>query len=107
MKRKVVVTEKTYPHGYRKPPVVKVVGTGKFHRWGVSYEEFESGPGNFTVAIVEMEDGTVLTQLPEDIKFIPRLKYGWWAKHGHWCQVSFFRAMDHLLHGGKIKLGRR
>ena len=26
---------------------------GKFHGWGVDYEEFETGPGNYSVAIVE------------------------------------------------------
>ena len=32
---------------------------GIFHEWGVSYEEFESGPGNFTTGIIEMHDGSV------------------------------------------------
>jgi len=27
--------------------------TGFFHKWGTNYEEFESGPGHFPVAIVE------------------------------------------------------
>lgn len=34
-------------------------GTGLFHQWGCDYEEFESGPGNFSTAIVEMEDGSI------------------------------------------------
>lgn len=42
---------------------------GMFHKWGVSYEEFEAGPGNFTVAIVEFEDGTVEMVLPSNLKF--------------------------------------
>lgn len=33
-------------------------------------------------------------------------KYGWWAKHGHWCHTSFWKAMDHLIRGGQIKFGR-
>ena len=32
---------------------------GLFHKWGHAYEEFESGPGNYTVAIVEFPDGHV------------------------------------------------
>lgn len=32
---------------------------GVFHAWGVAYEEFENGPGNYSVAIVEFPDGTV------------------------------------------------
>ena len=37
----------------------KWLGTGVFHQFGIDYEEFENGPGNFTTAIVEMPDGTV------------------------------------------------
>lgn len=43
---------------------------GKFHGWGVEYEEFEAGPGNHTVAIVEMPDGTVQTLVPWLIRFL-------------------------------------
>lgn len=43
---------------------------GLFHQWANSYEEFESGPGNFTVALVEIEDGTIIEILPCNIKFI-------------------------------------
>ncbi|MBD1601951.1 hypothetical protein [Pseudomonas typographi] len=43
---------------------------GKFHGWGVEYEEFENGPGNYTVAIVEMPDGTVQTLVPWLIRFL-------------------------------------
>ncbi|HEN8710601.1 TPA: hypothetical protein U8203_000244 [Pseudomonas putida] len=43
---------------------------GKFHGWGVEYEEFESGPGNYSVAIVEMADGTVQTLMPWAIRFL-------------------------------------
>lgn len=32
--------------------------------------------------------------------------FGWWAKYGHWDHVSFWRAMDHLFRGGKIRFGR-
>lgn len=31
----------------------------KFHGFGVDYQEFEAGPGNYTAAIVEFHDGTV------------------------------------------------
>lgn len=70
MKRKVLVTEKIWPHGYSKPPVIKEVGIGKFHSWGCNYEEFEGGPGNYSMAIVEMPDGSILTISPTDIKFL-------------------------------------
>lgn len=35
------------------------VGIGIFHQFGVDYEEFETGPGNYSTAIVELENGTV------------------------------------------------
>ena len=35
------------------------IGEGIFHQFGVDYEEFETGPGNFTTAIVEMPDGEI------------------------------------------------
>lgn len=43
---------------------------GLFHQWGCSYEEFESGAGNFTVAIVELTDGTIEQVLPSNLKFV-------------------------------------
>lgn len=42
---------------------------GKFHEWGVSYEEFENGPGNYSVGIVEMPGGKVELVHPENITF--------------------------------------
>lgn len=56
--RKVVVYEYKRAKGqtyYEKVPV----GNGLFHQFGVDYEEFETGPGNFTTAVVEMPDGEV------------------------------------------------
>ena len=44
--------------------------TGRFHQWGQSYEEFENGPGNFTVALVELSDGTIVEVLPPNLKFV-------------------------------------
>lgn len=43
---------------------------GVFHQWGVDYEEFENGPGNYSVGIVELEDGSVQRFIPENIKFV-------------------------------------
>lgn len=42
----------------------------KFHQFGVHYEEFESGPGNYSVAIVEKDDGTVAVVEASMIQFI-------------------------------------
>lgn len=43
---------------------------GLFHGWGVEYEEFEAGPGNYSVAIIEMPDGTIETPLAKMVRFL-------------------------------------
>jgi hypothetical protein len=46
------------------------INEGIFHQWGNAYEEFESGAGNFTVALIENADGTMSEVLPSNLKFI-------------------------------------
>lgn len=41
-----------------------------FHQFGVNYEEFEGGPGNYTTAIIEHEDGKVENIDCDLIRFI-------------------------------------
>jgi hypothetical protein len=54
-----------------KGPFVKVLkGEGTFHQFGVGYEEFESGPGNFSTAIIELPDGSIKNHSVELIEFI-------------------------------------
>lgn len=43
---------------------------GKFHQWAAAYNEFESGPGNYTVALIEDSTGQIRECLPEDVRFI-------------------------------------
>jgi hypothetical protein len=43
---------------------------GIFHQWASAYEEFESGAGNYTIALIELPDGTMEEVLPTNIKFI-------------------------------------
>lgn len=45
------------------------LGAGVFHGWGSDYEEFETGAGNYSTAIIEMEDGTIQNPHVEMIKF--------------------------------------
>ena len=45
-------------------------GEALFHAWGVNYEEFETGAGNFSTAIIELEDGTVKNIPAEHIRFV-------------------------------------
>ena len=47
----------------------KEIGTGKFHKWGCCYEEFETGAGNYSTAIIELADGTILNHPVELVKF--------------------------------------
>jgi hypothetical protein len=49
--------------------------SGLFHQWANSFTEFESGAGNYTVALVELEDGTISEVLPSNLKFIDKLCY--------------------------------
>jgi len=42
---------------------------GHFHAWGTDFEEFESGPAQFTVAIVEEKDGSVVMVAADMIQF--------------------------------------
>ena len=41
----------------------------KFHQFGVNYEEFEGGPGNYSTAIVELEDGLIQSVDVEMVRF--------------------------------------
>ena len=45
-------------------------GEGLFHCWGSSFTEFESGAGNFTIAIVETKDGKIWNVNSEDLQFL-------------------------------------
>ncbi len=45
-------------------------GLAIFHRFGVDYEEFESGAGNYSTAIIEAPDGTIHNIPVENVKFI-------------------------------------
>jgi len=43
--------------------------SGLFHQFAPSYDEYEAGPGNKTVAIVEDDDGQVWECSVETVKF--------------------------------------
>jgi hypothetical protein len=66
--RKVVVYEwRKRDDGkcYEKVPI----GNGIFHGFGVDFEEFEAGPGNYSTAIVELPDGSIKNVHVEMIVF--------------------------------------
>lgn len=49
------------------------LGFGIWHRFGCNYEQFESGPGNYSTAIVEMGNGRVVEVDPNCIRFLEPL----------------------------------
>lgn len=55
---------------------VKTVGRveviGRFHGWFPDYDEFENGPGNTTVALIEEKDGTISMCYPGTVQFLDR-----------------------------------
>lgn len=47
--------------------------TGRFHGWGCGFIEFsDGGPGNFSTAIIEKDDGTVVCCDAETVVFLDR-----------------------------------
>ena len=55
-----------------KTPNLQVkVETAKFHCWGSDFKELENGVGNYTSAIVELDDGRVVRVSPRSIRFLP------------------------------------
>lgn len=45
---------------------------GLFHQWGTACEESHENYGNYTVGIIELEDGSICTAHPEHIKFMDK-----------------------------------
>jgi len=45
-------------------------GEALFHQWGMNYEEFETGPGNYSTAIIELPDGQIKNVPAENIRFV-------------------------------------
>lgn len=53
----------------------KVSVEGLFHQWGANYEEFcDAGPGNYTVALIELDDGKIVEGIPDTVVFLDRRK---------------------------------
>lgn len=46
------------------------INEGLFHQWASSYQEFENGAGNFTIALVELPNGEIEEVLPSNLKFV-------------------------------------
>lgn len=57
-------------HGSKR----KKLGEAIFHQFGCTFCEFDTGPGNYSTAIIELDDGKVLNIDAENIKFIVPLR---------------------------------
>lgn len=70
--RSVTVSEWYRPEGakYTDPYQKREVGKGKFHQFGVDYEQLEGGVGNFSTAIVEMPGGEIVNVAVDMIVFL-------------------------------------
>lgn len=69
--RPVMTMKRTYTGPSNNMPAShEDVAAGRLHGWGVEYVEFETGPGNSTVAIVEHSDGSVTLIHPSLIRFL-------------------------------------
>lgn len=68
-RRKVIVYENRYSNDMKRYEKVES-GIGEFCQFGLGVEEDSDGFTNFSVAIVEMPDGTVITPMANMIKFI-------------------------------------
>ena len=55
------------------------INEGLFHQWAPNYEEYDNSAGNYTVALIELQDGTIEEVLPSNLKFedkiIPNFDY--------------------------------
>ena len=47
----------------------KIANTGLFHQWGIAFEELETSPVMFAVAIVELPDGHTVSWPVDLVRF--------------------------------------
>jgi len=67
--RKVSILKYERKEGETKYSLV-ADGEGLFHQFGCDYEEFEYGAGNYSTAIVERPDGSIINVPVVQIKFL-------------------------------------
>ena len=67
--RAVIVSELLNAPGTREWKMVEK-GEALFHSFGTDYEEFESGPANYAVAIVEWPNGQIEIVRADRIRFV-------------------------------------
>jgi hypothetical protein len=67
--RRVIVSKFVWSE-VQKRNLLTVAGEASFHQFGLDYEEFDGGPGNYSCAIIEWDDGQVETVPASQIRFI-------------------------------------
>ena len=68
--RKVIVSK--YNGNINGIAQYKEIGEAMFHQFGVDYEEFECGPGNYSTAIIEWPSGAIENLPVHLVRFIER-----------------------------------
>ena len=69
--RKVMVSQYAKTAGSNGLFALEEKGEAVLHQFGLDYQEFECGAGNYSTAIVEWADGTVSNVPVEHIRFLP------------------------------------
>ena len=67
------VLVRTFKQGTKEP----ILYEANFCCWGLDYDEYESGPGNYSIAIIERDDGTIEKVDPTNIRFVKRRRFPW------------------------------
>ena len=69
MNRQVMVSEYAKAEG-KHMLSLQEKGVAEFHQFGVDYQEFESGAGNYSTAIVEWPNGQVTNEPVHLVRFL-------------------------------------
>ncbi len=47
---------------------------GLFHQWASDFMEFETGLGNYTVALIELDDGRIVKGVADTVVFLDKVQ---------------------------------
>jgi len=65
--RRVMLRSKKYIEGKY---VYEDVAEGVFHQWGLDILEFQDSAASYTVALIEMPDGTIISATADCVRFL-------------------------------------
>ena len=84
----------TYVQGKGYPMVTDYCGY--FQGWGVELHEQEEGSTNFTIAIVERDDGSIDMVYPKHIQFVPDVQESIFPFKSRLMRLDLVEACDGL-----------